>query len=587
MKKITLLSIAIVLLTISVKSQTWSMIWNDEFSSMNWGNWTAENWSPGTVNSELQYYNSTQASVSGGYLNITANYTGGQFYSARLNSTTGWTYGRMEASIKLPGGTGTWPAFWMYPDDETIYGWNSTTDYWWPNCGEIDIMEEVGYDPNTIHASVHSAAYYWYLGNQRTGSRTVSDATTAFNVYACDWSSSKIDFYADGVLYFTVNNDNTGWASWPFDHSFHIILNMAVGGSWGAVNGVDYTGWPRTMYVDYVRVYEDISGSTGGTTTTTYYSVPGTVEAENYASMYGIQTEACSDAGGGYDVGWIDAGDWMIYNVNVATAGTYTVSYRVASLSGGGKIQLETAGGATVYGTVSVSSTGGWQTWTTVSHTVTLPAGQQQIAIKAISAGFNLNSISFASSSTSTTVAVTGVSLSSTTASLTVGSTKQLTATIAPTNATNQAVTWSSSNTAYATVSSSGLVTAIAAGTATITVKTTDGSKTATCVVTVTSSTTKKKKSAENSTGNEFSNDNPGVNVYPNPLTNGPLFVDLSALTGLSTIRVFDVNGKLVTEESVMDVQTAEINLDNKSGLFIIQVSNNSQVITRKVSVNR
>ena len=115
------------------------------------------------------------------------------------------------------------------------------------------------------------------------------------------------------------------------------------------------------MYVDYVRVYQ--KGA----------PVSIQIEAENWATMSGVQTEACSE--GGSDVGWIDANDWIVWNVNVPTAGTYTVSYRVASLNGGGVIQLEKAGGSPVYGSVSVPKTGGWQTWTTVSHQVTLARG--------------------------------------------------------------------------------------------------------------------------------------------------------------------------------------------------------------------
>lgn len=113
------------------------------------------------------------------------------------------------------------------------------------------------------------------------------------------------------------------------------------------------------------------------------------IQAEDYALMSGVQTETCSE--GGLDVGWIDAGDWMVYNVNLPVSGTYTVSYRVASLSGGGTLQLEKAGGTPTYGQLAVPSTGGWQNWTTISHQVQLPAGQQQIAIKALGGGWNIN----------------------------------------------------------------------------------------------------------------------------------------------------------------------------------------------------
>lgn len=120
-------------------------------------------------------------------------------------------------------------------------------------------------------------------------------------------------------------------------------------------------------------------------------SVPATIQAESFCQMSGIQTETTTDAGGGQNVGWIDAGDWMAYRISVATAGTYTVQYRVASQAGGGSIRLEALGGSTVFGTITVPSTGGWQTWTTIQHNISLPAGQQTIALAAPAGGFNLN----------------------------------------------------------------------------------------------------------------------------------------------------------------------------------------------------
>lgn len=115
------------------------------------------------------------------------------------------------------------------------------------------------------------------------------------------------------------------------------------------------------------------------------------VEAENYFAMSGVQTETTSDTGGGSDVGWIDANDWMGYNVTIPAAGTYTVSYRVATPNNGCVLQLESYGGVTVYGTVNIPNTGGWQTWTTVSQTVTFPVGNLQLAVKANTGGWNIN----------------------------------------------------------------------------------------------------------------------------------------------------------------------------------------------------
>ena len=217
------------------------------------------------------------------------------------------------------------------------------------------------------------------------------------------------------------------------------------------------------------------------TPSSTSYNIPGKVQAENYSAMNGIKTEGTSDTGGGLNVGWIDAGDWMDYPVNVATAGTYTINYRVASQSGGGVLKLQK--GATTYHTLSVPSTGSWQTWQTISATATLDAGVQTLRIFASIAGWNINWFEGVSAAT---IAVTGITVSPTSATKVAGTTQQLTATITPSNATNKSVSWSSSNTAVATVNSSGLVTAVAAGSATITVTTTDQGKTATCAFTVT-----------------------------------------------------------------------------------------------------
>ncbi|WP_315815688.1 carbohydrate-binding protein [Paraflavitalea speifideaquila] len=141
------------------------------------------------------------------------------------------------------------------------------------------------------------------------------------------------------------------------------------------------------------------SGST--TCTGNYNGVPDTLQAEAWCAMSGVQTETCTDAGGGLDVGYIDAGDWLGYRINVPAAGTYTVQYRVASQNGGGNIRLERFGGSSVFGTIAVPATGGWQTWQTISHTVTLPAGQQEIGLAAVAGGFNINWISITSNASS------------------------------------------------------------------------------------------------------------------------------------------------------------------------------------------
>jgi uncharacterized protein YjdB len=221
------------------------------------------------------------------------------------------------------------------------------------------------------------------------------------------------------------------------------------------------------------------------TVTSAAYPIPGKIEAENYASMFGVQTEATTDTGAGLNVGWIDAGDYMNYSVSVATAGTYNVDFRIASTVATGVIQLKS--GSTVLGSVTLPNTTGWQVWQTVTMSnVALSAGTQTLQVYASTGGYNINWMNFTSVAN---VAVTGVSLAPTSVSLAVGATSTLTPIISPANATNKAVSYSSSNTAVATVNASGVVTAVTAGSATITVTTADGSKTATCAVTVTSTT--------------------------------------------------------------------------------------------------
>jgi endoglucanase len=134
-----------------------------------------------------------------------------------------------------------------------------------------------------------------------------------------------------------------------------------------------------------------VSGWGGGPNQCTVANLPSTIQAESYCSMSGIQTENTTDAGGGQNVGWIDAGDWLSYSINAPSSGTYTVQYRIASMSGGGTIKLEKQGGSVSYGTIAVPSTGGWQNWQTITQTIQLPAGQQNIAIAAVGGGFNLN----------------------------------------------------------------------------------------------------------------------------------------------------------------------------------------------------
>lgn len=240
-----------------------SPVWFDEFDyagppdSTKW-NFDLGNGCPqicGWGNQELQYYthDPKNVRVENGVLTIEAHRdsVGGMPYtSARLVSKNkgDWLYGRIDVRAKLPRGRGTWPAIWMLPTDWTYGGW--------PASGEIDIMEHVGFDPGVIHGTLHTEAYNHIKKTQKEGIIRVADAPEAFHVYSINWSENAIDFYVDGKRYHSVirTRDDT-YREWPFDQRFHLIMNIAVGGFWGGMQGIDDSIWPQRMEVDYVRVY--------------------------------------------------------------------------------------------------------------------------------------------------------------------------------------------------------------------------------------------------------------------------------------------------------------------------------------------
>jgi beta-glucanase (GH16 family) len=235
----------------------YTKVWSDEFdkSTIDYTKWEHEVNGDGGGNNELQYYTAFPANsfIQDGKLIIKAiyeNYQNRSFTSARLRSANkgDWLYGRIEVRAKIPTGLGTWPAIWMLSTDWSYGGW--------PESGEIDIMEHVGFDPNVVHGSIHTLAYNHIIGTQKTGTLPVPTATTDFHNYAINWSADSMEFFIDKTKYFTFKNENKGWQYWPFDKRFHLILNLAVGGNWGGAQGVDPADFPAQMEVDYVRVYK-------------------------------------------------------------------------------------------------------------------------------------------------------------------------------------------------------------------------------------------------------------------------------------------------------------------------------------------
>lgn len=240
----------------------YQLVWNDEFdqgSVLDGTKWTHEVQPAGWVNNELQEYVNGEynghrvTELKDGKLLITAFKDGGKVFSGRVyaNVNVGWKYGIFEAKIKLPKGRGTWPAYWMMPAN------NDFSINPWPRCGEIDIMEEVGFNPNYTSSSIHTQSYNHTIGTQKTAERFTSGAEDDFHVYRLEWTQDYIQTYVDGVKLLHFDNDGQNKVeTWPFNKNFYVILNLAWGGMWGGQRGVDETALPCTMEVDYVRVFQ-------------------------------------------------------------------------------------------------------------------------------------------------------------------------------------------------------------------------------------------------------------------------------------------------------------------------------------------
>lgn len=236
------------------------LIWSDEFneSTINTNYWTFEvgtgDW--GWGNDELQYYTEgDNAHIEDGKLIITAeklddNTSRGSYTSTRMVSMDKqeFTYGKIEVRAKLPSGRGIWPAIWMLGSNISTAGW--------PACGEIDIMEYVGYEPDVVHSTIHTTDG---SGSNGSGSSmTLETAEEEFHVYGIDWNEDEIVFYVDSpdnIVHTYAPAVKTA-SNWPFDKPHFFILNVAVGGTWGGAQGVDNSIFSQTMEVDYVRVYQ-------------------------------------------------------------------------------------------------------------------------------------------------------------------------------------------------------------------------------------------------------------------------------------------------------------------------------------------
>jgi beta-glucanase (GH16 family) len=265
---------ASLLLVLSVATaaarQTWTLAWSDEFngaagSAVDGTKWILETGggSHGWGNRERQYYTNTtkNAAMDGaGNLVITAYrespgkkyrcwYGECRYTSARLKTQGRFeqAYGRFEARLKLPYGQGLWPAFWMLGGNINTAGW--------PACGEIDIMENIGREPASVHGTIHGPGYSGAKGIGAPYSLTSGAFGDAFHVFAVEWEPNRIRWYVDGQLYQTrTPADLPAGSAWVFDRPFFMLLNVAVGGYWPGDPDTT-TVFPQKMYVDYVRVY--------------------------------------------------------------------------------------------------------------------------------------------------------------------------------------------------------------------------------------------------------------------------------------------------------------------------------------------
>jgi beta-glucanase (GH16 family) len=243
----------------SRRSRAAKPAWSDEFDYQghpDGSKWYYNVGGDGWGNNELEYYTHARlanANVAGGVLNITARheaYKGSQYTSARLLSKQSWMYGRFEVRAKMPGGRGTWPAIWLYPL-KSAYGQD-------PKSGEIDILENVGYAPKMGYPTIH-VEHYDSIKQQIDGQKHIPTIDSEFHTYALEWTSTGMDiFYDDAhvLAYHPTPAQLKDWRYWPYNQEFFFILNVAVGGSWGGLHGVDASAFPRTMQVDYVRVYQ-------------------------------------------------------------------------------------------------------------------------------------------------------------------------------------------------------------------------------------------------------------------------------------------------------------------------------------------
>ena len=229
--------------------QQWKLVWQDEFNGpkLDETKWNRL----GDSKRRDGFWIQEDAYLSGkGTLLLRTRKDGDRYTCGAVNTRGKFEQGlgRWEARIRVPSGMGIWPAYWLLGANYPQVGW--------PACGEIDIMENVGFEPTRIHGTVHTAAYNHVQGTAKGANVTIANPWEDFHVYAMEWYADRIDVFVDGQKYFTFRNEGTGSAAWPFDKPQYLLINLAIGGSWGGQRGIDDTRFPHRYVVDYVRVYQ-------------------------------------------------------------------------------------------------------------------------------------------------------------------------------------------------------------------------------------------------------------------------------------------------------------------------------------------
>lgn len=241
----------------------YELVWSDEFDKDGLPDTTKWTYAIGDGcpelcgwgNSEKQYYTDKErnARVENGVLIIEAHketIDSSDYTSAKLETKgkQDWLYGKFETRAKLQGGTGTWSALWMLPSDNKYGNW--------PKSGEIDIMEHVGHEAEWVFGTIHTEAYNHWKNTHIGDSTMVEDSETEFHVYGLEWTADSLKWSVDEEVYFALGNPDKTSDEWPYDQPFYFIMNIAIGGFWGEMYGINDGAFPQKMEVDYVRVYQ-------------------------------------------------------------------------------------------------------------------------------------------------------------------------------------------------------------------------------------------------------------------------------------------------------------------------------------------